>query len=116
MIGLSTYFPVVEIGEPKPGEVVFVSGAAGAVGSLAGQLFKAFGCRVIGEKGRNFSQTPFACSTVTNIRCISLSLEHAPGSAGSAEKVEGLKSLGFDAAFNYKTTSTAQGLQEVRGP
>lgn len=52
LIGLSTYFPVVEIGQPKPGETVFVSGAGGAVGSLAGQLFKAFGCRVIGRSVR----------------------------------------------------------------
>jgi len=51
MIGLSTYFPCVEIGQPKAGETVFVTGAAGAVGSLAGQIFKSFGCRVIGELG-----------------------------------------------------------------
>lgn len=48
LIGLSTYFPLVEIGEPKAGETVFVSGGAGAVGSLVGQLCKAFGCKVIG--------------------------------------------------------------------
>lgn len=48
LIGLSTYFPLVEIGEPKAGETVFVSGGAGAVGSLVGQLCKLFGCTVIG--------------------------------------------------------------------
>ena len=48
LIGLSTYFPLVEIGAPKAGETVFVSGGAGAVGSLVGQLCKAFGCKVIG--------------------------------------------------------------------
>ena len=58
--------------EVKAGEVLFISGAAGAVGSVAGQLAKLRGCRVI-------------------------------GSAGSAEKVDFLKSeCGFDAAFNYK--------------
>ena len=49
LIGLSTYFPLVEIGQPKAGETVFISGAAGAVGSLCGQLSKAFGCKVIGK-------------------------------------------------------------------
>jgi NADPH-dependent curcumin reductase CurA len=48
LIGLSTYFPVVEIAQPKAGETAFVSGAAGAVGSLVCQLLKLFGCRVIG--------------------------------------------------------------------
>lgn len=51
LIGLSTYFPLVEIGQPKAGEMVYVSGAAGAVGSLVGQLCKAFGCKVIGSTG-----------------------------------------------------------------
>ncbi len=51
LIGLSTYFPLLEIGEPKQGEVVFVSGAAGAVGTLVGQLCKAMGCVVIGSTG-----------------------------------------------------------------
>jgi len=51
LIGLSTYFPLVEIGQPKAGETVYVSSAAGAVGSLVGQLCKLWGCRVIGSTG-----------------------------------------------------------------
>lgn len=74
MPGMTAYFGLLDIGAPKPGETVFVSGAAGAVGSLAGQIAKIQGCRVV-------------------------------GSAGSDAKVQHLMDdLGFDAAFNYKTT------------
>jgi NADPH-dependent curcumin reductase CurA len=74
MTGLSAYFGLLEIGKPQAGETVVVSGAAGAVGSLAGQIARIQGCRVIGI-------------------------------AGSDEKVRWLtEELGFDAAFNYKTT------------
>jgi len=51
MTGISAYFPVVDIGQPKAGEVAFVSGAAGAVGLAAGQFLKQFGCIVIGCAG-----------------------------------------------------------------
>lgn len=71
MTGLTAYIGLTKIAEFKAGDVVFVSGAAGAVGSLVGQLAKQLGAsRVI-------------------------------GSAGSAEKVAHLLELGFDAAFNY---------------
>jgi NADPH-dependent curcumin reductase CurA len=74
MPGLSAYFGLLEIGKPQPGETVVVSGAAGAVGSVAGQIAKIQGCRVVGI-------------------------------AGADEKVRWLtEDLGFDAAFNYKTT------------
>jgi len=74
MPGLSAYFGLLDIGKPQPGETVVVSGAAGAVGSIAGQIAKIQGCRVIGI-------------------------------AGTDEKVRWLiEDLGFDAAFNYKTT------------
>ncbi|MEV0734061.1 NADP-dependent oxidoreductase [Polymorphospora sp. NPDC050346] len=71
MPGLTAYAGLVDVAGLKPGETVFVSGAAGAVGSLAGQIAKLRGAaRVI-------------------------------GSAGSAAKVQRLYELGFDAAFDY---------------
>jgi len=75
MPGLTAYFGLLEICNPQPGETVVVSGAAGAVGSLVGQIAKIKGCRVIGI-------------------------------AGADDKVAYLTDeLGFDAAFNYKTSS-----------
>jgi NADPH-dependent curcumin reductase CurA len=73
MPALTAYVGLLDIAALKPGETVFVSGAAGAVGSLAGQIAKLKGAgRVI-------------------------------GSAGSADKVAHLTGkLGFDAAFNYR--------------
>ena len=46
--GLTAYFGLLDIGHPRAGETVLVSGAAGAVGSIVGQLAKIAGCRVIG--------------------------------------------------------------------
>jgi NADPH-dependent curcumin reductase CurA len=51
MTGLTAYVGLLDIGQPKEGETVFVSGAAGAVGSVAGQIAKLKGCRVIGSAG-----------------------------------------------------------------
>jgi len=51
MPGLTAYYGLFELGTPKEGETVFVSGAAGAVGSTAGQMAKIAGCRVIGSAG-----------------------------------------------------------------
>ena len=74
MPGMTAYFGFLEICKPVAGEVVVVSGAAGAVGSLVGQIAKINGCRVVGI-------------------------------AGTDQKVEWLvNELGFDAAFNYKTS------------
>ncbi len=74
MPGLTAYVGLLDIAGLRPGETVFVSGAAGAVGSIAGQIARLRGAaRVI-------------------------------GSAGSPEKVAYLTDeLGFNAAFNYKT-------------
>ncbi|PKW26703.1 NADP-dependent oxidoreductase [Phycicoccus duodecadis] len=84
MTGLTAYAGLTRIASLKEGDVVFVSGAAGAVGGAVGQLAKALGAsRVI-------------------------------GSAGSAEKVRHLvEDLGFDAAFSYKDGPVAKQLREA---
>lgn len=70
--GLTAYVGLTAVGEMREGDVVFISGAAGAVGSAAGQIAKHLGAaKVI-------------------------------GSAGSPEKVDYLTGIGFDEAFNYK--------------
>lgn len=51
MTGLTAYFGLSEIGKPKEGETIVVSGAAGAVGSVVGQIGKILGCRVVGIAG-----------------------------------------------------------------
>jgi len=73
MPGLTAYFGLLDIGKPRPGETVVVSGAAGAVGSLVGQIARIEGCRVVGIAGTD--------QKVAWLR----------------------EELGFDAAFNYKT-------------
>ncbi|HYM13224.1 MAG TPA: NADP-dependent oxidoreductase, partial [Bryobacterales bacterium] len=76
-IGLTAYFGLLDICDPRPGETVVVSGAAGAVGSAAGQIAKLKGCRVVGIAGSD-----------RKIEWL-------------------LGDLGFDAAFNYKATADA---------
>jgi NADPH-dependent curcumin reductase CurA len=84
MTGLTAYAGLTRVAQVKEGDVVFVSGAAGAVGSVVGQIAKALGAsRVI-------------------------------GSAGSQAKVDHLlDDLGFDAAFNYKDGKVSTLLREA---
>jgi NADPH-dependent curcumin reductase CurA len=51
MPGMTAYFGLLDIGKPRPGETVVVSGAAGAVGAIVGQIAKIKGCRVVGIAG-----------------------------------------------------------------
>jgi NADPH-dependent curcumin reductase CurA len=82
MPGMSAYFALLEVGKPKPGETVVVSGAAGAVGAVAGQIARIKGCRVIG----------------------------IAGGAQKCEYV--VKDLGFDAAIDYKAEDVRKALQK----
>ena len=82
MPGMTAYFGLLEVGQPKAGETVVVSGAAGAVGQTVGQVAKQLGCRVVGIAGGKEK-----CDFVVN-------------------------ELGFDACIDYKTGSVRDGLKE----
>lgn len=77
MPGMTGYFGLMDIGQPKPGETVVVSGAAGAVGQTVGQLAKIKGCRAVGIAG------------------------------GQAKCDFVVKELGFDACIDYKAGPAA---------
>ena len=80
-IGLTAYCGLLDVGMPKEGETLVVSGAAGAVGSLVGQIGKIKGCHVVGIAG-------------TDEKSKWLTEE-----------------LGFDAAINYKTENVSEALK-----
>ena len=82
MPGMTAYFGLLDVGLPKAGETVVVSGAAGAVGMTVGQVAKHKGCRVVGIAGG-----PDKCDFV-------------------------VKELGFDACIDYKNGSLKDGLKE----
>jgi NADPH-dependent curcumin reductase len=65
--GLTAYFGLMDIGQPKPGETVVVSAAAGAVGSIAGQIARLQGCRVVGLAG-----SPEKCRWLTDTKLRSM--------------------------------------------
>jgi hypothetical protein len=81
--GLTAYFGMFDVAQPKEGETVVVSGAAGAVGSVAGQIGKIIGCRVVGIAGG-----PEKCAWITD-------------------------ELGFDAWIDYKSEDVAARLRET---
>ncbi len=81
--GMTAYFGLLDIGEPKSGDVVVISGAAGATGSVAGQIAKIKGCTVFGLAG-----SAEKCAWLTD-------------------------ALGFDGAINYKTQDVAAELDRL---
>ncbi|CAH1119663.1 unnamed protein product [Phaedon cochleariae] len=83
MPGNTAYFGLLELGKPKSGETVVVSGAAGAVGSIAGQIAKIKGCNVIG----------------------------IAGSDAKAKWL--VDELGFDHSINYKTQNVHEELSKM---
>jgi NADPH-dependent curcumin reductase CurA len=83
MPGITAWFGLSEIGRPKAGETLVVSAASGAVGSVAGQLAKIAGCRVVGIAGG-----PAKCEYV-------------------------VKELGFDACIDYKDGNLLQDLRQA---
>jgi NADPH-dependent curcumin reductase CurA len=83
MTGMTAYFGLLEVGEPKAGETVVVSGAAGAVGATVGQIAKIKGCRVVGIAGGAEK-----CAFLVN-------------------------ELGFDAAVDYKAGDIRKPLKEA---
>ncbi len=82
MPGMTAYFGLLDIGKPQPGDTVVVSGAAGAVGTVVGQIAKIKGCRVVGIAGGKQK-----CDYLT-------------------------QQLGFDAAIDYKAQDVKQALRQ----
>jgi NADPH-dependent curcumin reductase len=82
MPGMTAYFGLLEIGQPQAGQTVAVSAAAGAVGSLAGQIAKVKGCRAVGIAGGLEK-----CTLLTN-------------------------EYGYDAAIDYKAGEVSRQLRE----
>jgi NADPH-dependent curcumin reductase len=82
MPGMTAYFGLLDVGQPKPGETVVVSGASGAVGQTVGQIAKLKGCRVVGIAGG-----PAKCDFV-------------------------VKELGFDACIDYRAGEVREGLKK----
>jgi NADPH-dependent curcumin reductase CurA len=73
--GITAYFGLLELGQPKPGETLVVSAAAGAVGSVVGQIAKIKGCRAVGIAGG-----PEKCRWLTADLCFDAAVDYkAPG-------------------------------------
>ncbi len=82
MPGMTAYFGLMDVGQPKAGETVVISGAAGAVGQTVGQLARLKGCHVVGIAG------------------------------GAAKCDWVVRELGFDACIDYKAASVWYGLKQ----
>jgi NADPH-dependent curcumin reductase len=80
--GMTAYFGLLDVGKPQPNQTVVVSGAAGAVGTVVGQIAKLKGCRVVGIAG------------------------------GKAKCDYLVQELGFDAAIDYKAGPVKSALRE----
>jgi NADPH-dependent curcumin reductase len=79
MPGVTAYFGLNKLGQPKPGETVVVSAASGAVGSVVGQIAKLKGCRAVGVAGG-----PAKCAYVTSELGFDACVDHrAPDLAGA---------------------------------
>lgn len=83
MPGMTAYFGILEVGKIKEGDTVLVSGAAGAVGSIVGQIAKIKGCKVVGIAGGEKK-----CKYI-------------------------LETLGFDGAIDYKNENIYQGIKRT---
>ena len=83
LTGLTAYFGLLDIGKPKAGDTVVISGAAGATGSTVGQIAKLMGCRVIGIAGG-----PAKCQWL-------------------------IDELGYDAVIDYKSESVDARMKEL---
>jgi len=83
-VGLTAYFGLLEVGKPQSGETVLVSGAAGAVGSLVGQIAKMKGCRTVGIAGG-----PRKCERL-------------------------IRDYGYDAAIDYRGKSASELVSAIR--
>jgi NADPH-dependent curcumin reductase CurA len=81
--GVTAYFGLLEVGQPRPGDTVVVSTAAGSVGSAVGQIAKLSGCRTVGLTG------------------------------GSVKTEICKRDFGFDAAIDYKAGNVAAALTEA---
>jgi NADPH:quinone reductase len=83
MTGLAAYFGLLDVGQPRPGDTVVVSAAAGAVGQITGQLAKLAGCRAVGIAG------------------------------GAEKIRDLLELYGYDAAIDYKQDDVSAALREA---
>jgi NADPH-dependent curcumin reductase CurA len=93
LTGITAYFGLLEIGRPQPGETVVVSGAAGATGSIVGQIAKIKRCRVVGIAGG-----PEKCRYLTETLGFDAAIDYKAGDVGSSLKAACPK--GIDVYFD----------------